>query len=99
MFVRDTFAVFSLILALPKAMGEGSCGKECCLQKKVNGTTYFLAYKSQDVHVDCLDGCVYTKENDKSREHFCFGKGKYKVEECLNCRPLPGIFHRFGVSL
>ena len=86
MLVRDTLAFLSLILALPVALGEGSCGKDCCQQKKVNGSTYFLAYKSQDVHQDCIDGCVYTKENDKTKNLFCFGKGDHKVEECLNCK-------------
>ena len=91
MLVRDTLAFLSLILALPRALGEGFCGKDCCQQKKVDGSTYFLAYKSQDVHKDCIDGCVYTKENDKTENFFCFGRGNHTVEECLTCKPLPGI--------
>ena len=89
MFRKVTFAFLSLILALPETLGEGFCGKDCCQQKKVNGSTYIFAYKSQDVHQNCIDGCVYTKENDEKEEHYCFGNGG--VGECLNCKPLPGI--------
>ena len=92
MFGRVTFAFLSLILALPETLGGGFCGKDCCQQKKVDGITYIFAYKSQDVHKNCTNGCVYTKENDEKEEHFCFGKGEHKVEECLNCKPLPGIY-------
>ena len=94
MLVGDTLAFLSLILGLQWALGEGFCGKDCCQQKKVDGITYFLAYKSQDVHKDCIDGCVYKKENDKTENFFCFGKGNHTVEECLTCKPLPGIFFR-----
>ena len=92
MFERVIFACLSLMLALPVALGEGFCGKKCCQQKKVNGSTYFLAYESQDVHPNCKDGCIYTKENDQNEQLFCFRNGDLKVEECLNCKPLPGIF-------
>ena len=91
MFGRVTFAFLSLILALSETLGEGFCGKDCCQQKKVDGNTYLLAYKTQNVQPNCIDGCIYTKENDKKEQHFCFGKGDHKVEECLNCKPLPGI--------
>ena len=98
MFGRVTFAFLSLILTLPEASGEGFCGKECCQQKKVDGHTYFFAYKSQDVDPKCINGCVYTKENDKNEEKYCFGRGTHSVE-CLNCKPLPGIGYRILIWL
>ena len=73
-----------------------SCGDKCCPVKVVDGVHYTFKHEDSKAisHYHCLNGCVYTKDSDPSKE-YCFEKGKHKPE-CINCK-LPGK-HRCTIS-
>ena len=73
------------------AQGQGSCGPGCCRQKVVNNTRYVLSHESKDLPSSCQDGCVYRMENGPKENLYCFSKGEFPVQECINCKALPGI--------
>ena len=73
------------------AAESGSCGPGCCQQKVVGNISYTLAYESKDLPSNCKDGCVYTRDDDAHKNHYCFEPGVLKVQECLHCKPLAGM--------
>ena len=91
MKVTTTFLLLYIIRA---GQGQGSCGPGCCQQKVVNNTRYILSHESKDLPSNCHDGCVYRMENGPKENLYCFmkGEGGHPLQECLNCKALPGDY-------
>ena len=81
------------------SQGKGSCGSGCCRKKVVNNTKYILSHESKDLPSSCQDGCVYRMENGPKENLYCFSKGEFPVQECINCKALPGIIEMNFSSL
>ena len=52
--------------------------KKCCVKKTVGKNSYSLAVVGGNVPADCLNSCVYTRDNDPDKM-FCFGRGTETV--------------------
>jgi len=67
-----------LVLGLPAYISG-----QCCHTKIASGETYHLVSTTETVPTFCLDGCIYTKENDtKPDTNYCFKEG----EGIVSCR-------------
>ena len=88
---------FLLLYIIRVGQGQASCGLRCCQQKVVNNTRYILSHESKDHPSSCQDGCVYRIQNGPKEDLYCFAKGAggYPVQECINCKALPGKFKNF----
>ena len=54
-------------------------GSKCCDTKIVGGIAYTLDHTEGAVPVECLNACVYTKD-DQAGSLFCFAKGDLPVQ-------------------
>merc|ERR1712013_888928 len=67
-----------LVLGFPTSISG-----QCCHTKIASGETYHLVSTTEIAPSFCLDGCIYTKENDiKQGTHYCFQEG----DEIVSCR-------------
>jgi len=62
-----------LLLLLSFAL-SGCKASDCCMTKEVGGIIYEFHHLADEIFGNCLDACIYTKNQDNSTT-FCFGFG------------------------
>jgi len=62
-----------LLLLLSFAL-PGCKASDCCMTKEVGGIIYEFHHLADEIFGNCLDACIYTKNQDNSTT-FCFGFG------------------------
>merc|ERR1719474_904289 len=53
---------------------SGCKASDCCMTKEVGGIIYDFHHLADEIFGNCLDACIYTKNQDNSTT-FCFGFG------------------------
>jgi len=53
---------------------SGCKASDCCMTKEVGGIIYEFHHLADEIFGNCLDACIYTKNQDNSTT-FCFGFG------------------------
>jgi len=76
------FGFISLFLA-QSTLAQNTCGiNKCCEEKVYGGYTYKLVAEENTAQYDCLQNCVYEKQ-DRPGSRFCFAAGGDEYPKCI----------------